>query len=372
MKKILGWILAFCGVISLPNFLYMLAIAHHGYQVIGMLIGQGLIYYLAYLCLRKKHETANESDSVQSQSKVAFEENLQTSNNIKNDKDINAFVRTALPKEKETNMTTLNENVAPYYNLSVTSSIVNENPVQTEYVAKDAIQDNNCPNTNFFPNLKHESISWSEIYSLIFKYQKKELLSKCNPSQFMNPYNHDKIAIANDCILKIEAASSLLELKPIRLIVSQLGVHVDSSQIYKYLLQICDPTNFTGKTEEFQLANNLYQRIINSGMDYEVLEEILDDAHTSKLGIKEVANPIVKKPVSKKLIWSLTSIGLWEVFQITLWAVKGSLYNSTLYFYPFLTTNIAKYDYTEFLAYGIALPTVFASIIFIHNKLYRK
>ena len=57
-------------------------------------------------------------------------------------------------------------------------------------------------------------------------------------------------------------------------------------------------------------------------MDYEVLEEILDDAHTSKLGIKEVANPIVKKPVSKKLIWSLTSIGLWEVFQITLWVVK--------------------------------------------------
>ena len=229
MKKILGWILAFCGVISLPNFLYMLATAHHGYEVIGMLIGQGLIYYLAYLCLRKKHETANESDSVQSQSKVAFEENLQTSNNIKNNKDINAFVRTALPKEKE-----------------------------TKYVAKNAIQDNNCPNTNFFPNLKHESISWSEIYSLIFKYQKKELLSKCNPSQFMNPYNHDKIAIANDCILKIEAASSLLELKPIRLIVSQLGVHVDPSQIYKYLLQICDPTNFTGKIEEFQLANNLY------------------------------------------------------------------------------------------------------------------
>lgn len=143
MKKILGWILAFCGVISLPNFLYMLATAHHGYEVIGMLIGQGLIYYLAYLCLRKKHETANESDSVQSLSKVAFEENLQTSNNIKNNKDINAFVRTALPKEKETNMTTLNEHVAPYYNQSVTSSIVNENPVQTKYVAKNAIQDNN-------------------------------------------------------------------------------------------------------------------------------------------------------------------------------------------------------------------------------------
>lgn len=337
-----------------------------------MLIGQGLIYYLAYLCLRKKQQTVDKSESVQSQSKVSSEEYLQTSNNIENDKDIDAFSETALPEKKKTDMTTLNENIATSYNQSVASSIVNENLVQTEYVVKDTIQDAKSQDANVFPNINRESITWCEIYSLIFEYQKKELLSKCDPSQFMNPYNHDKIAIANDCILKIEAASSLSELKLIRSIVSQLGIHVDPSQIYKYLLQICNPTNFTGKIEEFQLANNLYQRIINSEMDYEVLEEILDDAHISKLGIQEVKVPIVKEPISKKLIWSLTVIGLWEVFQITLWGVKGSLYNSTQYFYPFQTTNSAKYDYTEFFVYGITLPTILICIVLIYNKLNRK
>ena len=54
MKKVIGWILIVCGIFSLPGFLTNLGHAHDRYEVIGMFIGQGLIYFLAYLCLRNK------------------------------------------------------------------------------------------------------------------------------------------------------------------------------------------------------------------------------------------------------------------------------------------------------------------------------
>lgn len=54
MRKVVGWILMACGILSLPGFLSKLPTAHDGYELIGMLIGQGLIYFFAYLCLRNK------------------------------------------------------------------------------------------------------------------------------------------------------------------------------------------------------------------------------------------------------------------------------------------------------------------------------
>ena len=63
MKKILGWVLVICGIISFPGFIANISKARYGYEVIGMIIGQGLIFLLAYLCLRSKKEE-NKTETV--------------------------------------------------------------------------------------------------------------------------------------------------------------------------------------------------------------------------------------------------------------------------------------------------------------------
>lgn len=90
--------------------------------------------------------------------------------------------------------------------------------------------------------------------------------------------------------------------KSIRHEAEKLDVYVDASQIYEYLSKICNPTNFIGKLEEFEIANNLYQRLVNANMAYEVLEDIMNDAHVAKLDIIEEEIPIVKKPLTKSTI----------------------------------------------------------------------
>jgi len=54
--KFVGWVLIVCGVVSLPNFFRNLSNASDGYELVGMFIGEGLIFFLAYLCLRPKRK----------------------------------------------------------------------------------------------------------------------------------------------------------------------------------------------------------------------------------------------------------------------------------------------------------------------------
>ena len=69
--------------------------------------------------------------------------------------------------------------------------------------------------------------------------------------------------------------------------------------------------------------------------------------------VVEPKEPISKFKVAMLLVW-----GLWTGAHIFMWAYKGILYNATTYFFPFQTTNPKKYDYTEFLVYGVAVPAV--------------
>lgn len=367
MKKVIGYILIVCGVLSLPGFLSKISNAHDGYEVIGMLIGQGLIFFLAYLCLRgKKKESqqqANPSEPIESLKNDTLD--IENSTETKNEKF--GFEGQSQGKEGS-----IFKDVVDVNNDSIVTYSQNEmneksdiSPIENDLKTETEVEqmsENESPIHNY-QKLETNNITWTYIYTLIFNYQKKELLSKCNPLNFMNPYNHDNIAIANESTQKINEATSLSDLKPVRLEVAKLNIFVDPSQIYDYLCVICNPTRYTGKLEEFQLANNLYERIVNSGMDYEVLEGILEDAHASKLGIIE--EPI---PMAKKTITTLTLLGIWEIILITLWGAKGCLYNATSYFFPFQTTNIAKFDFSEFCVYGIVLPIVTFGIFKVLNK----
>lgn len=353
MKKVIGWILIVCGIFSLPGFLTNLGHAHDGYEVIGMFIGQGLIYFLAYLCLRNK--TSEPVSNV--------ENNVTESNDVnkKDESSSLAPVSTDEMKGVEPSIHELDSVPFPHgSNQPMESSFKEYVAVESKPINID-VRSTNEESTDF-PRIDYTSVSWKEIEALLFEYQKAELLQKCNPSLFMNPYNHDKVEIANTLSIKINDAINLKDLKNLKEMALSLGVEVSTSQIYDYLKTICNPINFAGSKELFSAVNNLYGRVLESKNNISGLESILKQAEgIILLKSNEVEIPVVvepKEPISKSKIVVLLVWAMWTGAHIFMWAYKGILYNATTYFFPFQTTNLKKYDYTEFLVYGVAVPAV--------------
>lgn len=200
-------------------------------------------------------------------------------------------------------------------------------------------------------SIEFHKTTWEKVFKNILRTQKNELYRKCKPENFMNPYDHDKIMVANEILFKLNTVKSLDDIKEPRYLALKIGVKISSEQIFNYLSVICNPINYVGKEVEFENANNLYSQILECKDDIEKLEYLLLKAQKT----------IVLHP--KKSNWyGLVILILWESLQVFLWAYKGVLYNATDYFYPINTFNLMKYDYTEFLIYGIVLPiTIFCS-----------
>ena len=354
MKKVIGWILIVCGIFSLPSFLTNLGHAHDGYEVVGMFIGQGLIYFFAYLCLRNKTSEPDSNSKINiTESKDAYKKEEASSFAPKSTDEIEGAESTIFEKPD-----------------SVPFPHGSNQPMESsfkEYVAVESKPINNDvkstkEESTDFPPIDYSSVSWKEVEALLFEYQKAELLQKCNPSLFMNPYNHDKVEIANTLSIKINDAINLKDLKNLREMALSLGVEVSTSQIYDYLKTICNPINFAGSKELFSAVNNLYGRVLESKNNISELESILKQAEgIILLKSTEVEIPVVvepKEPISKSKIVVLLVWAMWTGAHIFMWAYKGILYNATTYFFPFQTTNLKKYDYTEFLVYGVAVPAV--------------
>ena len=372
MKKVIGWILVVCGVFSLPGFLSKLGHAHYSYEVIGIFMGQGLIYFLAYLCLRNK-TSEQETNS----------ENNITENNdaCKKDESLSSAPRST--DEMEGAESSIHETPDPMSfsqgcNQTIDSSL-KENASLVLKPINLYVKSTNEESIEF-PRIDYSSVSWKEVEALLFEYQKGELLNKCNPSLFMNPYNHDKVETANAILIKLNDSTCLKDLKILREMALSLGVKVSTSQIYDYLKTICNPINFVGSKELFSAANNLYERILESKNNISELERILQQAEgIIMLKSNEVEIPVIvepKEPISRSKIVLFLVWTLWTGAHIFMWAYKGILYNATTYFFPFQTTNLKKYDYTEFLVYGVAFPAVIFGlskiISYLKNKTMRR
>ena len=355
MKKILGWVLVICGIISFPGFIANISKARYGYEVIGMIIGQGLIFLLAYLCLRSKKEE-NNSESKQMgeiiQKKTIMKmpiipkSNLTTSNfdtliNSNNDYPENCLF------QKQQISTTGTNNIK-----EKTDGIFMSNETNKDY-----------------PSIDITSNSWNDIMSLLYNYQKKELMTKCNPQNYMEPYNHDRVEISNEITTKLRNVESLDDLKPIHELAQKLDVHISTYQIRDYLSSICNPVQYIGK-ELFKEVNDIYSEVVIPSNDYSKYEKILNRAkliielpqHESKFHIKNLF---------KKNIKLLIFILIWEIIQFFLWSYKGVLYNSYDYFFPFQTFDIAKYDITEFALYGVLFPIVITILTVQLKKILR-
>ena len=137
-----------------------------------------------------------------------------------------------------------------------------------------------CSSQNKQPNSKMDirSDSWDKVESSIFSSHKDELLECCSPARFMDPYNHDKVELANRITIKINAATNFDELKNVAVEIMALGVQPSSGQLYKHLCSICNPTNYIGKDNEFSIANDIYSHVLKSQDDIMKLYSLLEKA----------------------------------------------------------------------------------------------
>ena len=153
-----------------------------------------------------------------------------------------------------------------------------KNNDEKEPVSSNQAEKTIPPSQNKQPNSKMDirSDSWDKVESSIFSSHKNELLECCSPARFMDPYDHDKVELANRITIKINAATNFGELKNVAAEIMALGVQPSSRQLYKYLCDLCNPTKFIGKDVEFKASNDIYGQVLNAKNDIMELYSLLE------------------------------------------------------------------------------------------------
>ncbi|MBQ9893461.1 MAG: hypothetical protein IJM35_09950 [Bacteroidales bacterium] len=109
-----------------------------------------------------------------------------------------------------------------------------------------------------------------------------ELREKCHPKNFMQPYDFEKVNIANELysmLLKESIPSEdLYSIR--RRAINELGISIDTTVIFDELSSICNPENFMQPYDavKVSIANKLYSRILENKSNVFELEKIRKEA----------------------------------------------------------------------------------------------
>lgn len=129
---------------------------------------------------------------------------------------------------------------------------------------------------------------------------RQELLTKCNPKNFMANYHAETVDIAIDLYAQIKGTSPNDEegLKKLRTIArDKLGVRCNTKKIFNKVASMVNPANpaYQDKTPEFQKAmNSYYNQARQAANDIDVLEAIENEVR-AKYG-KELPGYIIPGP----------------------------------------------------------------------------
>lgn len=125
-----------------------------------------------------------------------------------------------------------------------------------------------------------------------YNYLYEELKDKCHPRNFMDPYDQIRVDYANTLyqeLVKLNV-NSIERLKQIRNnAIIQLGVVFTTSYIFNYLLEMCNPQKYMEpyNAEKITLANKFYARILNNANNIIELERIEDEVKETILWNKD-------------------------------------------------------------------------------------
>lgn len=129
-------------------------------------------------------------------------------------------------------------------------------------------------------------IQHSKIYDSLYE----ELLDKCNPKNFMEPYDKKKVDAAiliYDDLSRIDKTNE----KHIRVIrdraTLELGINVSTDRLYKELIDYCNPQNFLTtvpfQADLLQAANHFYAEVRANKNDIHELERLSSQIYASKV-----------------------------------------------------------------------------------------
>jgi len=108
---------------------------------------------------------------------------------------------------------------------------------------------------------------------------KEQLCRVSNPENFMDPFDKVRVDIANDLYSRINQTdeTDIEALKALRREVSeQLGIDFTDDKKRVKLIKKCDPKNFMNpyNEEKVRIATELYDKLCSSNLDVDEMEEI--------------------------------------------------------------------------------------------------
>lgn len=119
----------------------------------------------------------------------------------------------------------------------------------------------------------------------------EELKTKCHPKQFMEPYDHEKVKVANELYASILEASDNKEKQVVlrQEAIEKLGVVFSSRRIYDKLIALTNPANFMDPydAEKVAIANDYYQKVQQNSENILELEKIWKSIHENTLFISQ-------------------------------------------------------------------------------------
>lgn len=162
--------------------------------------------------------------------------------------------------------------------------------------------------------LKDLGIDYSDLFD--------ELEKKCNPSNFLNPYDASKVKVSNSIYSKLKySKGNILQLRELRnQAIIDLNVKFSTEKIYDKLSEIVDPSKYINENydaEKLEIANNLYNQIQKNKDNITKLENIIinNQNEISKLiilenKIQELSNIENKRDIDYPAIYFLVSFVL--------------------------------------------------------------
>ena len=116
-----------------------------------------------------------------------------------------------------------------------------------------------------------------------------ELWDKCNPKNFMEPYDQarvDKAILIYGDLQKVDRNDDN-RLREIRdRAMRDLGITISTDRLYKELIEYCDPQNLLKddnfQTEALRIANQFYAQVLANKHDIHALEKLASQMYADK------------------------------------------------------------------------------------------
>lgn len=211
-------------------------------------------------------------------------------------------------------------------------------------------------------------------YSLENYYEELyfELKEKCNPENFLDPYDSEKVKVSNQIFSQLDKYSnSISALTYFRdMAIEKLGIHFSANKLYDYLSNKYNPKQFVGTlydAEKLNIANEIYSKIQQCSDNVVELEKIAKQ-YKVKMGLSSAtdsADGLVDDNDSDKsngkapyISLVITIIALFGVFYSIFFSSnnKNTYVEATDSLAGVIdSTEISNDFYLEFPQYGFAL-----------------